>query len=109
MSQVFYDIEATEKKHRRQSAIITLIVFAIIIFILFLMGLPRMIPPPSEVGIEIALGNSDYGGGEEQPTTIEEVKTVPLSIVKDVVVEGTSFTLIVNSELAALQDVDNQE
>ena len=74
MSQVFYDIEATEKKHRRQSAIITLIVFAIIIFILFLMGLPRMIPPPSEVGIEIALGNSDYGGGEEQPTTIEEVK-----------------------------------
>jgi outer membrane biosynthesis protein TonB len=76
MSQVFYDIEATEKKHRRQSAILTLIVFAIIIFILFLMGLPRMIPPPSEVGIEIALGNSDYGGGEEQPTTIEEVKTV---------------------------------
>jgi len=75
MSDLFYDIEESEKKHKRIAAIVTLIVFAIILFLLFLLGLPKMVPPPSEMGIEIALGTSDYGGGEIQPTTTEETTT----------------------------------
>jgi outer membrane biosynthesis protein TonB len=67
-------MEVFEDKNKRDSLIITSILYLFLILLLFISGLKYLDPPP-EGGIAVNFGTSDAGSGEVQPT--EPVKTAP--------------------------------
>ncbi|RUA11308.1 MAG: energy transducer TonB [Flavobacteriia bacterium] len=55
-----------DTKHKQKSSVITAIIVAIIIFIVFNFGL-RYFDPPLEYGISVNFGTTDFGRGNVQP------------------------------------------
>ena len=54
-------------KYEKQSAVITTVVGAIILFLLFfVLGMVYLDPPP-EYGMEVNFGTTDFGSGNKQP------------------------------------------
>ena len=56
-----------ETEHKRKSAVLTTLVMAFILFLIFTLGL-KYFDPPLEYGIAINFGTSDVGSGDVQPT-----------------------------------------
>lgn len=67
-------MEAFNDKNKRDSLIITSIIYVLLILLLFISGLKYLDPPP-EGGIAVNFGTSEVGSGDVQPT--EPVKTAP--------------------------------
>lgn len=67
-------MEAFNNKNKRDSLIITSILYLLLILLLFISGLKYLDPPP-EGGIAVNFGTSDVGSGDVQPT--EPIKTAP--------------------------------
>lgn len=64
-----------ETKHKRKSAILTLLLMIFVVFLLFIFGLDYK-DPPDEYGVEINFGYTDAGSGDNKTST-EQVKTAP--------------------------------
>ena len=57
--------------HERKSAVLTLVVVALILFCLSVFGL-RYMDPPQEYGLAVNFGNTDFG--KNQDTKVENLK-----------------------------------
>ena len=68
-----------ETKHERNSAKITALLMLILILLFFVMG-PPYLEPPTEYGVAVNFGTTDFGSGEVQPK--EPIRSVPKEINK---------------------------
>ncbi|MFY9243768.1 MAG: energy transducer TonB [Polaribacter sp.] len=93
-----------ETKHKRKSAIITLVILLLLLFVIFNYGM-KYLDPPEEYGLAINFGDSNVGSGEpveftkkettpkvvEKEQVLEEVKEVQKEIVKEeIITDDTS-------------------
>ncbi|MCG1037789.1 energy transducer TonB [Polaribacter sargassicola] len=96
-----------DTKHKRKSAIITVVILIILIFGIFNYGM-KYLDPPEEYGLAINFGDANVGSGDpvlktkEQPVSkvkeeevveeiIEEVQETPQEIIKEeIITEDTS-------------------
>lgn len=69
-----------DTEYKRKSAIITTIIMAILLFLIFTLGL-RYLDPPIEYGVAVNFGTSDVGSGDVQPT--EPIKSSPEEVVEE--------------------------
>jgi hypothetical protein len=69
-----------DTEYKRKSAIITTIIMAILLFLVFTLGL-RYLDPPIEYGVAVNFGTSDVGSGDVQPT--EPIKSSPEEVVEE--------------------------
>ncbi|MCB0460125.1 MAG: energy transducer TonB [Flavobacteriaceae bacterium] len=69
-----------DTEYKRKSAIITTIIMAILLFLVFTLGL-RYLDPPIEYGVAVNFGTSDLGSGDVQPT--EPIKSSPEQVVEE--------------------------
>jgi outer membrane biosynthesis protein TonB len=56
-----------DTEHKRKSAVLTTLVMALLLFLIFTLGL-KYFDPPLEYGIAVNFGTSDVGSGDVQPT-----------------------------------------
>ncbi len=68
-----------ETKHERNSAKITALLMLILALLLFVMG-PPYLDPPTEYGVAVNFGTTDYGSGNIQPK--KPIKSEPKEINK---------------------------
>ena len=68
-----------ETKHERNSAKITALLMLILALLLFVMG-PPYLDPPTEYGVAVNFGTTDFGSGNIQPK--EPIKSEPKEINK---------------------------
>jgi len=96
-----------DTQHKKKSMTITVIIHAIIILLLFYVGLSYLDPPP-ENGIAINFGTMDTGSGKIQPSkkvnTAPKPKVVPLVVKEtseakeDVITQETMEAPVINKE-----------
>jgi hypothetical protein len=67
-------------KHERKSFIITTVIYAIILVLMFMFGF-KYFDPPKEKGIAVNFGTTDFGSGEVQPN--EPIKTAPKQVTPE--------------------------
>ena len=63
-----------ETKHERNSAKITALLMLILALLLFVMG-PPYLDPPTEYGVAVNFGTTDFGSGNVQPK--QPIKSEP--------------------------------
>ncbi|UGU17524.1 energy transducer TonB [Sinomicrobium kalidii] len=63
-----------DTRHKKKSFTLTTVLLAILVALLFYLGISYMDPPP-ESGITVNLGFTEYGAGDVQP--VEQVKSAP--------------------------------
>jgi outer membrane biosynthesis protein TonB len=68
-----------ETKHERNSARITALLMLILILLFFVMG-PPYLDPPTEYGVAVNFGTTDFGSGNVQP--LKPIKAEPKKINK---------------------------
>ncbi|TMM29171.1 energy transducer TonB [Polaribacter aestuariivivens] len=93
-----------ETKHKRKSALITLIILMLLVFAIFNYGM-QYLDPPEEYGLAINFGDSNVGMGqpvvnskktapkvvEKKEEVVEEVKETPKEIIKEeIITEDTT-------------------
>ncbi|WP_435415550.1 energy transducer TonB family protein [Polaribacter aestuariivivens] len=93
-----------ETKHKRKSALITLIILMLLVFAIFNYGM-QYLDPPEEYGLAINFGDSNVGIGEpvvnskkttpkvveKKEEVVEEVKETPKEIIKEeIITEDTT-------------------
>lgn len=66
-----------ETKHERNSAKITTLIVLIVFLLLFVVG-PDYLDPPTEYGVAVNFGTTDFGSGSVQPT--QPVKSEPKEV-----------------------------
>ena len=66
-----------ETKHERDSAKITTLITLIVLLLLFVVG-PDYLDPPTEYGVAVNFGTTDFGSGTVQPT--QPIKSIPKEI-----------------------------
>ncbi len=88
-----------DTKHKRKSAIITLVILLLLLFAIFNYGM-KYLDPPEEYGLAINFGNSNVGQGEpvqktkkvatpkiiEKQEVVEEVREIPKEIIKEEII-----------------------
>ena len=89
-----------DTKHKRKSAVITVMILMLLIFGIFNYGM-QYLDPPEEYGLAINFGDSNVGSGEpvretkktstpkiveKQEVVEEEVKETPKEIIKEEVI-----------------------
>lgn len=65
-----------ETKNKRKGIIGTILFHSLLLVLFYFIGLSYQDPPPEEEGININFGTSDYGLGEIEPESIEEVAEI---------------------------------
>ena len=94
-----------ETKHERNSAKITALLMLILALLLFVMG-PPYLDPPTEYGVAVNFGTTDYGSGNVQPK--KPIKSEPKEINKPT--EETPTESIPEESVAdKAEDVATQE
>lgn len=68
-----------ETKHERNSAKITTLLMLILVLLFFVVG-PDYLDPPTEYGVAVNFGTTDFGSGDVQPD--KPIKSVPNEINK---------------------------
>lgn len=90
-------------KHKRKSALITVLILAFLVFVIFNYGM-QYLDPPEEYGLAINFGNSEVGSGEpvektkkvstpkvvEKQEVVEEIKETPKEIIKEEIITDDS-------------------
>jgi len=66
-----------DTKHKRKSTVITSILMAVLLFLIFTFGM-KYLDPPEEIGIAVNFGTTEVGSGDIQPT--EPIKAAPEEI-----------------------------
>lgn len=101
------ELDAKEQADRRNAAIATAIIVALILLILFILGLYRQNPPPGEKGIAVIFGTTDQGSGDEAPSAItpEEERT-PEEVTET---EAQPETEVTPTPEAPVEEVVTQE
>lgn len=66
-----------ETKHERNSARITVLLMLILVLLFFVVG-PNYLDPPTEYGVAVNFGTTDYGSGNVQP--LKPIKSEPKRI-----------------------------
>ena len=86
-------MELLDTEHKRKSAILTSIIMALILFLIFTFGL-KYLDPPEEYGIAVNFGTSNVGSGNTQSEPApassepqEQVEEVEQEQVEEVVEE----------------------
>ncbi len=97
-------MEILNTKHKRKSALITVIILMLLVFGILNYGM-QYLDPPEEYGLAINFGNSDLGSGnpvektkknatpkvvEKQKVVEEEVKETPKEIIKEEIITDES-------------------
>ncbi len=62
---------AKEKENQITAALLTIIICGLLLLFMIFLGLQRPFPPPPEYGVEVNLGNSNDGMGNEQPESVD--------------------------------------
>lgn len=70
-----------DTKHKRKSAVITIVILLLLLFGVFNFGM-KYLDPPIEYGVAINFGDSDFGSGESVKKT-KQTKQVEESVIKD--------------------------
>ncbi len=73
-----------DTKHKQKSSVITTILMALLLFLIFNFGM-KYLDPPEELGIAVNFGTTDVGSGDIQP--IEPIKAAPEEEVEETEVE----------------------
>ncbi|MFY0631379.1 MAG: energy transducer TonB [Flavobacteriaceae bacterium] len=83
-----------DTQHKKKSAIITSVILATLIYLIFTFGM-KYLDPPAEYGIAINFGDSNVGKGEPKVTPIKKapVKEVKEEKVEEVVKEVPKETI----------------
>lgn len=69
-----------DTEYKRKSAVMTTLVMALLIFLMFVLGL-KYFDPPLEYGIAVNFGTSDVGSGNVQPT--EPLQSAPEQVTEE--------------------------
>ncbi|KAF2516920.1 energy transducer TonB [Flavobacterium salilacus subsp. salilacus] len=104
------------KEKRRKAFAITAGIFAILLFLCFILGLTYMDPPP-ENGIAINFGTTDMGMGDIQPTEpiqsapqpAESTPSDPTPAVDDVLTQDIDDTPVITKEKPKEQKKPKEE
>ena len=67
----------TNKKNSLIAALLTLVFCLLLVGCCFWMGLYRQNPPPPEEGVEVNVGDSDYGFGDSLESVSETTASKP--------------------------------
>jgi len=112
--------------HKQKSAVITSVIMAVLLILLFVLGM-KYFDPPKEYGIAVNFGTSNVGSGDTQPTqpsgappeqqeveeevveeqveevqeVQEEVPTEPTNAAEDVATQDNAETIRINKEKEA--------
>jgi len=78
-------MQILNNKHKRKSAVITVLILLLFIFAIFNFGM-QYLDPPEEYGLAINFGDADVGAG---PSVLTSKKTVPEEVVKKAVLAET--------------------
>jgi len=73
-----------DTKHKQKSTVITTILMALLLFLIFNFGM-KYLDPPEELGIAVNFGTTEVGSGNIQPT--EPIKAAPQEQVEETEVE----------------------
>lgn len=95
-------IEIFQNKRKRNSAIIAVVFHLILLIVFIFYGLTMPDPIPEEIGLSVQLdiGNTDFGSGDEQPETTAEPEEITEEVIEEVV-EETSVPEIFETQDAA--------
>jgi len=120
--------------HKKKSAVLTAIIMALMLFLIFTLGL-KYLDPPEEYGIAVNFGTSDVGSGDaqsepsstssseevmeeveqEQVEEIEEVQETPTEAVstpskaEDVITQDNAETIKINKQKEAQRKADEAD
>ena len=94
-----------ETKHERNSARITALLMLILILLFFVMG-PPYLDPPTEYGVAVNFGTTDFGSGNVQP--LKPIKSEPEKINK-IPQETPTESIPEESITDKVEDVATQE
>ena len=94
-----------ETKHERNSAKITALLMLILALLLFVMG-PPYLDPPTEYGVAVNFGTTDFGSGNVQPK--QPIKSEPKEINKPTE-ETPSESIPEEATINKVEDVATQE
>lgn len=72
-----------ETKNKRKGIIGTILFHSLLLVLFYFIGLSYQDPPPEEEGININFGTSDYGIGEIEPESIEEVAEIQKEVSQE--------------------------
>jgi len=78
-------MQILNNKHKRKSAVITVLILLLFIFAIFNFGM-QYLDPPEEYGLAINFGDADVGAG---PSVLTSKKMVPAEVVKKAVLAET--------------------
>ena len=90
-----------DTEYKRKSAVMTTLVMALLIFLMFVLGL-KYFDPPLEYGIAVNFGTSDVGSGNVQPT--EPLQSAPEQVTEETAQEQPEETV---EETPAEKAVEN--
>ena len=76
-----------DTEHKRKSAVLTTLVMALILFLIFTLGL-KYFDPPLEYGIAVNFGTSDVGSGDVQPTEPLKASSSQEEVIEENEIEG---------------------
>ncbi len=120
--------------HKKKSAVLTAIIMALMLFLIFTLGL-KYLDPPEEYGIAVNFGTSDVGSGDaqsepaaastpeevieeveqEQVEEVEEVQETPTEAVstptkaEDVITQDNAETIKINKQKEAQRKADEAD
>lgn len=94
-----------ETKHERNSAKITALIMLILVLLIFVVG-PNYLDPPTEYGVAVNFGTTDFGSGNIQPK--KRVRSEPKKI-NEVPQEKPSESKPEESIVDKVEDVATQE
>tara|TARA_R110002073_G_scaffold139232_3_gene289474 strand:- start:26481 stop:27371 length:891 start_codon:yes stop_codon:yes gene_type:complete len=69
-----------DTKHKKKSTVITSLLMALLLFLIFNFGM-KYLDPPEEIGIAVNFGTTDVGSGDIQPT--EPIKAAPQEVPEE--------------------------
>ena len=94
-----------ETKHERNSARITGLIMLILVLLFFVVG-PNYLDPPTEYGVAVNFGTTDFGSGTIQPK--KKVKSEPKKI-NEIPQEASTESKPQESKVDKVEDVVSQE
>lgn len=94
--------------HKRKSALITGVITALLLVVIFFFGL-KYLDPPIEYGIAVNFGTTDFGSGDQQPQEELQPLTQPSEPIEEQQEEVEEVVEETSSEAVKAEEVITQE